>query len=1046
MQEKITNYVRSLGKKPKFSLLLFLLVFTGAYAQNITVSGEIVDAEGMPLPGVNVFIMGTTQGTTTDFDGNYTVTNVPSDATLSYSFMGYETQNIVVKGRTNINVTMQNDAQALSEVVVIGYGTQSKESVTGSVVSLKSEELTEVKTANFQEALIGRAAGVNISTNSTKPGASPQIRIRGTRSLSGDNDPLIVLNGIPFSGGLSDISPNDIKSLDILKDASATAIYGSRGANGVILITTKSGKQGQKATFSYNTYYAVKDVFAKYPMMNAAQLTQLRADVAAHPNQKGTPLFPIGNDEDLANDTDWQDLIYGTGLQTTHDISVKGGSEKGSYNIGIGYFKETSVVPKESFQRYSLRAQVDQEVGSLFKFGLNSVMNFNKTSSIVNLYGALVASPLLSPYDENGNFLETVRLQTRTDDLWIPTENEINRIGDGRKNQQLDYGSYNNIYAEAKIPWVKGLKYRLNIGLNFRTDRDGNFTGEGVFSYNETNPSSASYNSSNTRDYVIENQILFDRTFAEKHQVNFVGLFSSQKTEYDNVGLSGRYIPNEYSLWYNLDSVITDNLTDYGTGYSSTGLLSYMARVMYQYDSRYLMTATVRSDGSSRLAPGNKWVTYPAVSLGWNIGNENFMYDLDWINSLKVRAGYGETSNQAIAPYSVQGSLRTVNYNFGDEYQTGYYINQVANPNLGWEFSKTYNYGLDFGLFNNRLSGTVEYYTTKTNDILYTQGLPSTSGVRSITKNVASTENKGFEISLNGTIIDNPDGFTWDAGINIYHNQSEITSLASGRMRDVGNLWFVGSPLNVIYDYDRIGLWNESDPDFQYLKQYEPGNSAAGMIKVRYTGEYNEDGSPVRAIGADDRVIIDPTPDFQGGFNTRLAYKNLDLSMVGTFQHGGTLVSTLYSSSSYLNLLTGRQGNVDVDYWTPTNTGAKYPAPGGLQSGDNQKYASTLGYFDGSYLKVRSITLGYNFEQDFLDNIGLKQLRVYASAQNPFVFFSPFHDESGLDPEITNSGVDSNGNRQNSAVNTSNISRGIPTIGTNIPSTRNYLIGLNISF
>ena len=1046
MGEKISNYVRKLGVQPKFSVLLFLMMFASGYAQNITVSGEVIDADGMPLPGVNVFIVGTSQGTTTNFDGNYTLDDVPSDATLSYSFMGYQSQDIPVNGRTQINVTMQDDAEALSEVVVVGYGTQSRESVTGSVVSVKGEELNEVKTANFQDALIGRAAGVNISTNSTRPGASPQVRIRGTRSLSGNNDPLIVLNGIPFSGGLSDISPNDIESLDILKDASATAIYGSRGANGVILITTKSGRQGQKATFSYNTYYAVKDVFAKYPMMNAAQLTQLRADVAAHPNQGGTPIYALGGDEDLANDTDWQDLIYGTGLQTTHDVSVKGGSEKGSYNVGLGYFKETSVAPGDSFQRYSLRAQVDQEVGELFSFGLNSVMNFNKTSSIVGVFGALAASPLLSPYDENGNFLESVRLQTQADNLWIPTENEVRRIGEGRKNEQLDYGSYNNIYAEVKIPWIEGLKYRLNLGLNFRAGRDGNFTGRGVFNYNEQNPSSASYNSSITRDYVIENQILFDRTFADKHKVNFVGLFSSQNTEFDNVGITAQNIPNESSLWYNIDSALSEDITNYGTGYSATGLLSYMGRVMYQYDNRYLMTATLRSDGSSRLAPGNKWVTYPAVSVGWNIGNEAFMDDVEWLNLLKLRAGYGETSNQAIAPYSVQGRLSTVNYNFGSTFATGYYVNQLPNANLGWEFSQTYNYGLDFGLFNNRLSGTVEYYITKTNDILYTLGLPSSSGVGNVTSNIGATQNKGFEISLNGTIIDNPDGFTWDAGINLYSNQNEITALASGQLRDEGNLWFVGSPINVIYDYERIGLWNESDPDFQYLQQYEPGGSAAGMIKVRYTGEYNADGSPVRPIGADDRKIIDPTPDFQGGFNTRLAYKNIDLSMVGTFQSGGTLVSTLYSSSSYLNLLTGRQNNVDVDYWTPTNTDAKYPAPGGIQSGDNQKYASTLGYFDGSYLKIRSLTLGYNFDQDFIDDLGINRLRVYASAQNPLVLFSPFHDESGLDPEITNSGVDGNGNRQNVAVNTGNISRGIPTIGTNIPSTRNYLIGLNISF
>ncbi|MBD1259783.1 TonB-dependent receptor [Maribacter polysiphoniae] len=1033
-------FFKSKYSKTKWATVLLLLFFAGVNAQ-VTVSGTVSDTDG-PIPGANVVLKGTQNGAATDFDGNYVLSNVPSDGILVFSYIGYKTLEVSVNNQNTINVVLETNENALEEVVVIGYGTQRKESVTGSVVSIKADDLQEVQASNFQQALQGRAAGVNISTTSTRPGAAPTIRIRGTRSLSGSNDPLIVLNGIPFSGGLSDINQNDIESLDILKDASATAIYGSRGANGVIIITTKSGKKGQKAKFTYNSYYATKEVFSKFPMMNAAQVTQLRADVAA--NNGGTPLYAIGGDEDLANDTDWQDLLFGTGLQTSHDVSVQGGTEKGTYNIGMGYFKETSVIPGDSFQRYSIRAQVDQEVGELFRFGINSVTNFNKTSSIVGIYDALAASPLLSPYDDTGNFLESVRLQTIADDSWIPTRNELSRIGDGKKNEELDFGTYNNIYGEVKIPWVEGLKYRINVGLNFRSSRDGNFTGEGVFSYNESNPSSASYGTSITRDYIIENQLLFDRTFADKHRVNFVGLFSSQETNYDSSYLQVRNIPDENSLWYNLDSALSEDITNYKTDYSATGLLSYMARVMYQYDDRYLITGTLRSDGSSRLAKGHEWVTYPAVSVGWNIANESFMETQESINQLKLRVGYGETSNQAIDPYSTQGRLSTVNYNYGSTFATGYYVSELPNSKLGWEFSQTFNYGLDFGLFNNRLSGTVEYYVTKTNDILYDLSLPASSGVSSVTSNIGETENKGIEVALNATILDNPDGLTWDAGINLYSNKNEIVSLATGEDENVGQLWFVGSPINVIYDYERLGLWNESDPDFQYLQDYEPGGNV-GMVKVKYTGDYNADGSPTRSINSDDRVIQDPTPDFQGGFNTRLAYKDIDLSMVGTFQSGGTIVSTLHSSNGYVNLLTGRRNNVDVDYWTPDNTNARYPAPGGIQSGDNPKYGSTLGYFDGSYLKIRAITLGYNFNQKFIKDIGVQRLRIYATAQNPFVMFSSFNRESGLDPE-TNSGVDSNGNRQNVAVNTTNISDGIPTVGANAPTTRNYMIGLNITF
>jgi TonB-dependent starch-binding outer membrane protein SusC len=1019
-----------------FCSLIFLFSMTIAASAQSTVRGSVKDDAGMPMLGVNIVLKGTSTGVNTDFDGNYSLNVTGSNPVLVFSYLGYVTKEVAVAGQSVVNVTMAQDVAALSEVVVIGYGTQRRESVTGSVVSIKGDELGEVQAANFQQALQGRAAGVQISTTNSRPGAAPQIQIRGVRSLSANNDPLVVLNGIPFSGGLSDINMNDIESLDILKDASATAIYGSRGANGVILITTKSGTKGQKARFTYNTYYATKEVFAKYPMMNGPQLLALRQATANHPSRGGSPIYATAGDEDPNNNTDWQDLFYGTGLQTSHDISVQGGTEGGSYNIGMGYFKETSVVPAEYFERYSLRAQVDQEVGA-FRFGLNSVMNFNEASSIIGAGSIIAASPLFNPFNPDGTIQE--KFQSQADDSWIPTKNAINSVGLGRVNEQLDFGTYNNIYGEVKIPGVEGLKYRMNIGLNLRVSRDGDFTGRGVFNYNDANPSSASYNSSISQDYVIENQLLFDRTFADKHQVNFVGLFSAQKSKFDNTGLSVRNVPNEQFLFYNLDTALAEDITGYGTNLEETGLLSYMARAMYQYDNRYLITATVRSDGSSRLAEGYKWVTYPALSVGWNIHNESFMKNVGFIDQLKLRAGYGETSNQAIGAYSTQGRLTARDYNFGSTFATGYYVSTLPNPTLGWEFSETYNYGLEFGLFKNRLSGSVEYYTTKTKDILYNLGLPITSGVGGVTSNIGATENKGLEIALNGVIIDNPDGLSWEAGINLYTNRNKITALASGELENVGNNWFVGSPINVIYDQKYVGLWNTTDPDYQYLQQYEPGG-AAGMIKVQYTGDFNPDGSPTRAIGADDRIIQDPTPDFQGGFNTRLAYKNFDLSMVGAFKSGGILISTVYSGQGYLNLLTGRRNNVDVDYWTPTNTGAKYPAPGGIQSGDNQKYASTLGYFDASYLKVRTITFGYNFDQDILSKIGLERLRLYATVQNPFVLFSPYHKESGMDPETNSQGG------QNAAVGGGPYSQNIPTIGVNTPSSRNYMIGLNLTF
>jgi hypothetical protein len=463
-----------------------------------------------------------------------------------------------------------------------------------------------------------------------------------------------------------------------------------------------------------------------------------------------------------------------------------------------------------------------------------------------------------------------------------------------------------------------------------------------------------------------------------------------------------------------------------------------MGRAIYEYSDRYMITAIVRSDGSSILAPGHQWHTYPAVSAGWNIANESFMKNISQINQLKLRVGYGETSNQAVAPYSTLGRLSTSPYNFGPTNDVvGYYVSSLPNPNLGWEYSKTWNYGLDFSILNNRISGTAEYYITKTNDLLLGVNLPATTGVGSYTANVGNTQNKGFELSLNGTILDNHNGWTWTAGINLYSNQNKLVSLASGQTQNIGNNWFVGHSLNVIYDYKKIGLWQAKDPNLSTL---EPGGNV-GMIKVQYTGGYNSDGSPVRAIGPADQQIQNLDPKFQGGFNTTVTYKGFDFTAVGIFQSGGMLVSTLYSASGYLNLLSGRRNNVNVDYWTPTNTNATYPKPGGVMSGDNPKYGSTLGYFNASYLKVQTLALGYNFSKmGWLKNTGINKLRLYFMVQNPFVMFSPYYKQTGMDPQ-TNSYGD-----QNAAVPYSSSLHRILTIGTNTPETRNYLLGINLTF
>jgi TonB-linked SusC/RagA family outer membrane protein len=1013
------------------TVVLPLLFFSlWSYAQTSMIRGTVIDEKGESMVGVNVVIKGTTTGTITDVDGKYQL-QAEAKSTLDFSFIGYKNQSVLVGNQKVINVSLLPTDVAVDEVVVVGYGTQRKESVTGSVASMKGDVIRDVPATDISKALQGRVSGVEMSQTSSKPGATMQIRIRGTRSLNASNDPLVVLDGIPFAGSISDISTDDIKSIDILKDASATAIYGSRGANGVLLVTTNKGQKGQKAHLTYNGYEGVKAVFAKYPMMNGPEFVALRA---------ASNQFKNTLDEADDVNTDWQDLLYKNGTVSNHDLGLSGGNEKGSYNFGMGYYKDQAVVPLQNYTRYSFRASVDQEINEFLHFGFSSNSNYsvNNGNNLGAVGNALARSPIANIYNADGT-LKTRIQESTSGAQWVSTRSTIEALGDQYIDQTRAFGSYNSAFGEIKIPGVDGLKARVNLGLNYRQSNYGNYTGIGVFSGTPTNPSTANISNEHTTNWAVENLLTYDHTFAEKHKINAVAMYSAEQTTYFKSQVSAKNLPADFFQFYNLGRAASTDITVDPNNqlYTQSGLMSYMGRVMYSYNDRYMLSVTMRSDASSRLAEGHKWHSYPAVSVGWNIKKESFMQNVAWLDNLKLRVGYGQTSNQAVDPYKTLGLLSANPYNFGSgTYSTGFSVTNLPNPKLGWEFSTTYNYGLDFTILKNRLSGTVEYYTMNTKNVLLSVGMPSSSGVSSYMANIGETGNKGFELSLNGTILDNLNGWTWEAGVNVYTNQNKLLALASGKTIDEGNSWFVGHPIDAIYDYKKIGLWQADD---KYQSILEPGGNV-GMIKVEYTGTYNADGTPTRAIGAADRQIMDITPDFQGGFNTRVAYKGFDLSIIGTFKSGGIVMSTLYSGSSYLNNLNSRSGNnVKVDYWTPTNTGAKYPKPNGV-GGDNPKYASTMGYFDASYLKVRTITLGYNVNPKWLKYARIEKLRIYSTVENPFVFFSPYKKESGMDPETNSYG------NENAAVPLSDSKKRLLTIAVNTPTTRNYLVGINVTF
>ncbi len=1018
--------------KKSLGLLCAVLLPIMASAQQITVKGSVVDQNAEPIVGAFVTVQNdATVGTSTDIDGNFSL-SVARNAVLEVSCIGYATQTIPVDGKTTFNVVLEPDSEFLEDAVVIGYGTARKSDVTGSISSVGGDALRAIPANDISRALEGRVAGVQMTQTDSKPGSSMQIRIRGQRSLSASNDPLIVLDGMPYMGNLSDISPSDIKSMDILKDASSTAIYGSRGSNGVILISTYKGVQGQDARVSFNAYTTIKKA-VKYPMMPGEKYVRMREMAGIYLNSL---------DESNDTDTDWQDLFYRTGITQNYDLSVTGGTKSGSYRFGVSYYDDQAVIPTQEYNRIALTGSVDQKFGEWLKIGFstNTSMTTNDGNQ-VDMYAVLSKSPLVNPYNEDGSL--KVRINMPSDvDQYVFTKDVINDLHDKGTyvNESRAFASYNTGYVELYAPFLKGLSYKISGGLNFRQTKSGSFTGVGV-NGSATSTNSASLSNSETMNWTVENLVTFDRTFG-KHRLNVVGLYSAEQTTNHGQGISGKNIPNELFQYYNIGACLANDITVGRGSYSQYGLLSYMGRAMYSYDDKYMLSVAVRSDASSRLAKGHQWHTYPAVSAGWNMHKEDFMSSVNWIDELKLRVGYGETSNQSINPYATLGSLSTMVYNFGNTYNTGYYVSTLPNHDLGWEYSQTWNFGLDYALLRGRITGTVEYYTVATHDILLSLGLPSTSGVGSYTANIGNTANRGIEFTINGTIIQNND-WNWTAGLNLYRNVNELVSLADGSLRDEGNCWFVGYPINCIYDYEYDGLWQEGDP---YMDILEPSNEvngykqALGSIKVKYHGEYNADGTPVRAINEDDRVPQVADPIFAGGFNTNLSYKNFDLSIIGSFQAGGILLSSLHSGNSYLNMISGRRGQIDVDYWTPENTDVRYPRPGSLMSGDNPKYSSTLAYYNGSYAKIRTITLGYNFHKlPALRKMGISNLRVYATLQNPgLVIGSDFFRETGLDPEPNSI----SGNTASGRPGPSRLSY----IGYNTPNTRNFLLGVNLSF
>lgn len=1017
---------------------LTLLLQVGVFAQEASVRGKVTDQEtGDPLPGVTVLLQGSSQGTVTDADGQY-VLNVPaSDGVLIFSFIGYATQQAEIGGRSTVDVAMPVDVQALEEVVVVGYGTQRRSDVTGAVARVTGDALREVPVSNFTQALQGRAAGIDIQSTSTRPGADAQIRIRGSRSFSGSNDPLIVVDGIPFNGSINDINVNDIAAVDVLKDASATAIYGSRGSNGVIIISTKKGKVGKPQLF-YNGYYGGSSAIGKYEVFNGEEFNEFRLASNADGGSSYAPTTDEATNLAAGRDTDWQDLMYQSGFITDHNIGVTGGSDATQYLISTGYFKQTTVLPGQAYARYSITGSIDQVINDRVKVGLNAMnqFNINDGENASAMFSILTLSPLYNAYNPDGSINRSPALGSANPETLNPLLlNEDNLW----KQQRRRLRTFNTLYGEVKI--LDELKYRINLGFDLFQDNYGRYDGSGTpFKNGGTNE--ATVQNTNSLSYTLENILSYEKTFADVHKLALTGLFSAQETEEYRSTANANTLPADYTFYYNLGlgnvtSVPANTANANNQYYTKWGLLSYMARANYGFRDRYLLTFSYRADGSSRLAENNKWFFYPAAALAWNVSNESFMSGAGPLSALKLRLGWGRTSNQSVNPYASLGSLASTAYNYGNSGLYGYYVNSLPNSDLSWEFTTTSNIGLDFGILENRISGSAEYYIQKTDDILQSVSLPQTTGVSSVVKNVGQSENKGFEFTLSSVNVENSN-FTWNTDFNLYLNRGKITYLAGGVDRNITNGWHVGYPIDAIYDYEKIGIVQTGETDL-------PSGFLPGDIKVKdqITVDTNGDGVPDATdgvINADDRIVLGSgQAKWAGGLSNRITFKGVDFSFVLFWRVGGMLVSNFYQAniSNPINSLEGRRNGPKVDYWTPDNPTNAYPRPGRGQVPD---YGSTLGYFDATYMKVRSINLGYTLPEAWVGKAGASSLRVYAQVQNPFkAFFSEYVKAGGLDPETNGFGGSvTEGYGPN---NTNRL-----TVNPNTPPTRSIIFGVNLNF
>lgn len=940
------------------------------------ISGRVTDSSGAPLPGVTVVIKGKTTGTITDAQGNYTLASVPADATLQFSFVGMKTQEIAVAGKSIVNVTMTEETVGLEEVVAIGYGTMKKRDLTGSVSQVKSKELEAYPSTNVFQAISGKSSGIQVLQSTGAPGASVNVRIRGSNSIQGSNEPLYVVDGFPINNPTM-LNNADIESIEILKDASSTAIYGSRGANGVVLITTKKGKAGTNHV-EFESSYSSQSLIRKLDLMNAKDYATLYNMKAA--NDGVAPYFTQSEINNFGTGFDWQNFIYQTAPILTNSLNLNGGNEKTHFSISGSIFSQDGIIKGSTYDRYSFRSNVDHKFSQKFSVNLSSTFTRLDTKREDSgggargetLIAAQFAPPTLTPYNDDGSY----RVLANAYPFVAP--DLINPLNFLNEQSTVIKANITLINAALVFKPIEELSINISGGLENRDDRDDTYTTRNFIN----SDGSAKVNTNQYISLLNENTVNYTKTFNEKHHISALAGFTYQDFLTTSLSGSGTGFLSDVFQTYNLAAATTPGIPT--SKYSKSVLLSYLGRINYNFKNKYFVTASFRADGASKFSKGNKWGYFPSAALAWRISEEDFLKGNSVISNIKLRTSWGATGSQAINPYVTLNQLSSGKMVFSDALYNTFAPGAKLPGDLKWETTEQFDVGFDLGIFKNTFEITADYYVKNTKDLLNTVMLPSSLGFTSTVQNVGKVQNKGLEVGLNAHI--SRSSFQWDVNANISFNKNKVVKLYNDE--DI-----LGGFVGVVALQDNTNILREGRPIGQFWGYIEDGYNEKGKIKYK---DVNPDG---KLTIADKTYIGDPNPDFIYGLNSNMSYKNFELNIFLQGTYGNDLfnasaVSYAYDFVSGMNMIK----ELLTNSWTQNNINAKYPKIGTNTSVN----VSNRFIEDGSYLRVKNIQLAYNvpFSKFSAKNV-IQSLQIYASGQNLLTFTK----YSGWDPEVNSSGL-----------------------------------------